>query len=65
MAVLFFCHEFSEGLRMLRNCGIDLCVICNKIVVLGRRRRAWSLRVLTLVDFIGAIKFMGFGYKVS
>src|SRR6266404_5598289 len=65
MAVFFFHCEFSERLRVLRKCGIDLGFFCNKVVVLGRRRRAWSLRVLTLVDFIGTIKFMGFGYKVG
>src|SRR6266404_5121825 len=54
MAVFFFCHKFSKRLRMLRNHGIDLCFICDKVVVLGRRRRVWSLWVLTLVDFIGA-----------
>jgi len=65
MAVFFFCHEFTEGLRALRNRGIDLCFFCNQVVVLGRRRRVWSSRVLTLVDFIGTIKFVGFGYKVG
>ncbi len=64
-AVFFFRRKFSEGLRTLRNRSIDLCFICDKVAVLGRRRRAWSSRVLTLVDFIGAIKFMGFGYKVG
>src|SRR6266404_602923 len=65
MAVFFFRHKFTKGLRTLRNHGIDLCFICDKVAVLGRRRRAWSLWVLTLVDFIGAIKFAGFGYKVG
>src|SRR6266404_4554837 len=51
-----------RGLRTLRNHGIDLCFICDKVAVSGRRRRAWSSWVLTLVDFIGAIKFAGFGY---
>ena len=60
-AVFFFCHKFTKGFRALRNCGIDLCFICDKVAVLGRRRRVWSSRVLTLVDFIGAIKFAGFG----
>src|SRR6266404_6378898 len=55
-AVFFFSHEFSETLRVLRNHGIDLCIFCNKVAVPGRRRRVWSSRVLTLVDFIGAIK---------
>src|SRR6266404_8865824 len=59
--VLFFCREFTEGLRVLRNGGIDLCFFCNKVAVLGRRRRAWSLWILALVDFIGTIKFTGFG----
>ena len=63
-AVFFFCRKFSKGLRTLRNRGIDLCFICDKIAVLGRRR-VWSLWVLALVGFIGAIKFAGFGYKVS
>src|SRR6266404_330145 len=63
--VFFFRRKFTKGLRALRNCGIDLCFICDKVVVLGRRRRAWSLRVLTLVDFIGTIKFAGFGYEVG
>src|SRR6266404_1623342 len=61
-AVFFFRCKFSKGLRTLRNRGIDLCFICDKVAVLGRRRRAWSLWVLTLIDFIGAIKFAGFGY---
>jgi len=65
MVVFFFCCKFTEGLRALRNHGIDLCVVCDKVVVLGRRRRVWSLRVLTLVDFIGVIEFAGFGYKVG
>ncbi len=65
MAVFFFRHKFTKGFRVLRNCGIDLCFICNKVVVPGRRRRVWSSRVLTLVDFIGTIKFVGFGYKVG
>src|SRR6266404_5588383 len=64
-AVFFFCRKFTKGLRALRNRGIDLCFICDKIAVSGRRRRAWSSRVLTLVDFIGAIKFAGLGYKVG
>src|SRR6266404_7332478 len=64
-AVFFFRHKFSKGLRTLRNRGIDLSFICDKIAVLGRRRRAWSLWVLTLIDFIGAIKFVGFGDKVG
>src|SRR6266404_6849767 len=64
-AVFFFHRKFSKGLRMLRNRSIDLCFICDKIVVLGRRRRAWSSWVLTLIDFIGAIKFAGFGYKIG
>src|SRR6267378_4364018 len=61
-AVFFFCRKFSKGLRTLRNRGIDLCFICDKVAVLSRRRRVWSSWVLTLVDFIGAIKFVGFGY---
>ncbi len=65
MVVFFFCRKFTEGLRALRNCGIDLCFICDKVAVLGRRRRARSSRVLTLVDFIGMIEFVGFGYKVG
>src|SRR5882762_6860294 len=65
MAVFFFRRKFSEGLRTLRNRGIDLCFICDKVVVLGRRRRAWSSWVLTLVDFIGMIKFASLGYKVG
>ena len=65
MVVFFFCRKFSKGLRVLRNCGIDLCVFCNKIGVPGRRRRAWSLWVLTLVDLIGAIKFASLGYEVG
>src|SRR6266404_311053 len=64
-AVFFFRRKFSKGLRTLRNCGIDLCFICDKVAVSGRRRRAWSLWVLTLVDYIGAIKFTSFGYKVG
>src|SRR6266404_1278851 len=64
-AVFFFRRKFSKGLRTLRNRGIDLCFVCDKIVVLGRRRRAWSSWVLTLVDFIGTIKFAGFGYKIG
>jgi len=60
-AVFFFCSEFSKGLRTLGNSTIDLWLICNKVAVLGRRRRVWSLGVLTLVDFIGAIEFTGFG----
>src|SRR6266404_3314190 len=64
-AVFFFRHKFTKGLRTLRNCSIDLCFICDKIAVLGRRRRAWSSWVLTLVDFIGAIKFASLGYKVG
>src|SRR6266404_5324119 len=64
-AVLFFRRRFSKGLRTLRNHGIDLCFICDKVAVPGRRRRAWSSWVLTLVDFIGAIKFVSLGYKVS
>ncbi len=39
MVAFFFCSEFTEGLRVLRNCSIDLCFFCNKVVVLGRRRR--------------------------
>ena len=50
---------------MLGNSGIDLWLIRNKVVVLGRRRRVWSSWVLALVDVIGAIEFTGFGYKVS
>jgi len=50
---------------MLRNRGIDLCFICDKVAVLSRRRRAWSSWVLNLVDFISAIEFTGFGYKVG
>src|SRR6266404_6645040 len=65
MAVLFFHRKFSKGLRTLRNRGIDLCFICDKVAVPGRRRRVWSSWVLTLVDFIGAIKFASLGYKVS
>ncbi len=65
MVVFFFCCEFTEGLRALRNCGIDLCFICDKVAVLGRRRRVWSSWILTLVDFIDAIEFVGFGYKIS
>src|SRR6266404_8521350 len=65
MAVFFFRCKFTKRLRTLRNRSIDLCFICDKIVVLGRRRRVWSSWVLTLVDFIGAIKFAGFGDKVS
>jgi len=61
-AVFFFRCKFSKGLWTLRNRGIDLCSICDKVAVSGRRRRAWSSWVLTLVDFIGAIKFAGFGY---
>src|SRR6266404_6553469 len=38
-AVFFFHHKFTKGLRTLRNRGIDLCFICDKIAVLGRRRR--------------------------
>src|SRR6266404_187567 len=49
MVVFFFCRKFTKGLRTLRNRGIDLCFICDKIAVLGRRR-AWSAWVLTLVD---------------
>src|SRR5712664_1324292 len=64
-AVFFFRCKFTKGLRALRNHSIDLCFICDKIAVLGRRRRAWSLWVLTLVDFIGAIKFASLGYKVG
>src|SRR6266404_2296863 len=64
-AVFFFRCKFTKGLRALRNCGVDLCFICNKVAVSGRRRRVWSSRVLTLVDFIGVIKLAGFGYKVS
>ncbi len=64
-AVFFFRRKFSKGLRTLRNRGIDLCFICDKVVVSGRRRRAWSSWVLTLIDFIGTIKFASFGYKVS
>src|SRR6266404_7780315 len=60
-AVFFFCCKFSKGLRTLRNRGIDLCFICDKIAVLGRRRRAWFSRVLTLVDLVGTISFAGFG----
>src|SRR6266404_351201 len=63
-AVFFFRCKFTEGLGMLRNCGIDLCFICDKIAVFGRRR-AWSSWVLTLIDFIGTIKFAGFGDKVG
>src|SRR6267378_3154732 len=63
--VFFFRCKFTKGLRTLRNCGIDLCFICDKVVVLGRRRRAWSLWVLTLVDFIGTIKFASLGYKIG
>src|SRR6267378_814302 len=60
-AVFFFCRKFSKGLRTLGNRGIDLCFICDKVAVFGRRRRrAWSSWVLALVDFIGAIKFTGF-----
>src|SRR6266404_2666176 len=65
MAVFFFCRKFTEGLRMLRNHGIDLCFICDKVAVFGRRRRVWSSWVLTLVDFIGTIKFISLGYKIS
>src|SRR6266404_2603114 len=65
MAVFFFCCKFTKGLRALRNRGIDLCFICDKVVVFGRRRGVWSLWVLTLVDFIGAIKFVSLGYKVG
>src|SRR6266436_1715961 len=61
-AVFFFRCKFSKGLRTLRNRGIDLRFICDKVAVSGRRRRAWSSWVLTLVDFIGAIKLVGFGY---
>ena len=64
-AVFFFCCKFAEGLRALGNRGIDLCFIGDKVAVSGRRRRAWSSWVLTLVDFIGTIEFAGFGYKVS
>src|SRR6266403_2551789 len=64
-AVFFFHCKFTKGLRTLRNRGIDLCFICDKVAVLGRRRRAWSSGVLTLVDFIGAIEFASFGYKVG
>src|SRR5882762_4964476 len=64
-AVFFFRCKFTKGLGTLRNCSIDLCFICDKIAVLGRRRRAWSSWVLTLVDFIGVIKFAGLGYKVG
>ncbi len=63
--VFFFCHKFTKGFRALRNRGIDLCILCNKITVPGRRRRVWSLRILILVDFVGAIKFVGLGYKVG
>src|SRR6266404_4603147 len=45
-AVFFFCRKFSERLRTLRNRGIDLCFICDKVAVLGRRRRVWSSWVL-------------------
>src|SRR6266404_7037076 len=65
MAVFFFRCKFSKGLRALGNRSIDLCFICDKIAVFGRRRRTWSLWVLTLVDFIGTIKFTGFRYKVG
>src|SRR5882762_4495361 len=58
-AVFLFRRKFTKGLRTLRNRGIDLCFICDKIAVLGRRR-VWSLWVLALVGFIGAIKFAGF-----
>ncbi len=61
MAVFFFHGKFTKGLGALRNHGIDLCFICDKVAVLGRRRRAWSLWVLTLVDFVGMIEFVGFG----
>ena len=65
-AVFFFRRKFFKGLRTLGNHGIDLCFICDKVAVFGRRRRrAWSSWVLALVDFIGAIKFTGFGYKVG
>src|SRR6266404_5249934 len=64
-AVFFFRHKFTKGLGTLRNCGIDLCFICDKVAVFGRRRRAWSSWVLALVDFIGTIKFASLGYKVS
>src|SRR6266404_1237092 len=64
-AVFFFRCKFTKGLRSLGNCGIDLCFICDKIAVLGRRRRAWSAWVQTLVDLIGLIEFAGLGYKVS
>src|SRR5882757_8053446 len=64
-AVFFFRCKFTEGLGTLRNRGIDLCFICDKIAVFGRRRRAWSSWVLTLIDFIGTIKFVGFGDKVG
>src|SRR6266404_9752800 len=40
--VFFFRCKFSKGLRTLRNRGIDLCFICDKVAVSGRRRRAWS-----------------------
>src|SRR6266404_814602 len=63
--VFFFRCKFTKGLRALGNRSIDLCFICDKIAVLGRRRRSWSSWVLTLVDFIGTIKFAGFGYKVG
>src|SRR6266404_3383948 len=63
--VFFFCRKFTEGFRTLRNRSIDLCFICDKVAVSGRRRRVWSSQVLTLVDFIGTIKFAGFGYKVG
>ena len=64
-AVFFFHRKFTERLRTLRNRGIDLSFVCDKVAVSGRRRRAWSSRVLTLVDFIGTIKFAGLGYKVG
>jgi len=64
-AFLFFHGKLSKGFRTLGNSGIDLWLIHNKVSVLGRRRRVWSLWVLALVDFIGAIKFVGFGYKVG
>src|SRR6267378_5660967 len=65
MAVFFFRCKFTKGLGTLRNRGIDLSFICDKIAVSGRRRRAWSLWVLALVDFIGAIKFASLGYKIG
>ena len=39
--VFFFCRKFSKGLRTLRNRGIDLCFICDKVAVSGRR--SWGI----------------------